>query len=365
MSKPIESYALIGDGESAALVGRDGSIDWLCWPRFDDEACLCAILGTEEHGHWLLAPEAAAIETVRRYRGESLILETDIRTGDGVVRITDFMPVRDGSPALVRIIQGLAGTVRINHELRLRFGYGQVPPWCEPREDGMAAVVGPDRVRFRSSVPIRIENARALATFDLREGDRHTFVLSHGTSTSGDPAGFETDAALSATQQRWESWIARFDSSRTLCPTAVKRSLLTLKALVHQRTGGLVAAPTTSLPEAPAGGMNWDYRFCWLRDATFTLSAFLNAGFEGEARAWRDWLLRAVAGAPDKMRIMYRVDGARHLEEWTVDALPGYRGARPVRAGNAASSQHQIDVYGEVLDCLDLARQVGIEVTDH
>lgn len=364
MSKPIESYALIGDGQTAALVARDGSIDWLCWPDFDSDACLCALLGEDENGRWLVAPREPA-DVERRYRGDTLVLETTFRTDAGSVRVTDFMPIRGRHSELVRIVEGLSGAVAMAFELRLRFDYGALSPWCETRADGAVATVGQHRVVLRGPDPVTLVDGRIEANFTLRAGETRAFVLTCTASWDPEPEPIDAQAALRATLAHWEGWIGRFDAGRTRWPDAVKRSLLTLKAMVHQRSGGLIAAPTTSLPEAPAGDMNWDYRYSWLRDSTFTLGAFINAGFHDEATAWRDWLLRAIAGAPDAMRIMYRVDGSRHLDEWTVDALPGYREARPVRIGNAASTQVQIDVYGEVLDTLALARRAGIPATRH
>ncbi|MCJ2065401.1 glycoside hydrolase family 15 protein [Methylobacterium sp. J-088] len=364
MSKPIEDYALIGDGQTAALVARDGSIDWLCWPDFDSDACLCALLGEAENGRWLIAPHEPA-DVERRYRGDTLVLETTFRTDEGSVRVTDFMPIRGRHSDLVRIVEGMSGSVAMAFELRLRFDYGALPPWCETRADGAVATVGQHRIILRGAAPVTLVAGRIEAGFTVHAGETRAFVLTCTASWDLEPEPIDARAALEATLVHWERWIGRFDAGRTNWPDAVKRSLLTLKAMVHQRSGGLIAAPTTSLPEAPAGDMNWDYRYSWLRDATFTLGAFINAGYHEEATAWRDWLLRAIAGAPDEMRIMYRVDGSRHLDEWTVDALPGYREARPVRIGNAASTQVQIDVYGEVLDTLALARRAGIPASEH
>ena len=363
MSNPIEDYALIGDGETAALVSRTGSVDWLCWPRFDDDACFAALLGTPEHGRWLIAPAGTIRATQRRYQHDTLVVETDLETEDGAVRLIDFMPPREDVAALVRIVVGLRGKVAMRSELRLRFDYGSLAPWCEAIESGVVAKVGPDLVVLRAPVPIRLHEHYQEAVFEVSEGERVAFVMSYGPSTQPVPAPLDAEAALAATQGYWREWIGRFDDAKTRWPAEVRRSLITLKAMIHRPSGGLVAAPTTSLPEAPGGQMNWDYRYCWLRDATFTLGALLNAGYHEEAAAWRDWLLRAIAGAPERMRIMYRVDGARHLSEWEVDTLPGYRYASPVRIGNAASTQHQIDVYGEVLDCLALARQGGLEAS--
>ncbi len=360
MSHPIEDYALLGDGEAAALLSRDGSIDWLCWPRFDDDACFAALLGTEENGHWSLAPVAPVIQRNRRYQDDTLVMETDLATAGGAIRITDFMPMRKGASALVRIVDGLRGTMRMRCELRLRFDYGALPPWLEASGDDVVAKVGPDLVVLRAPVELAIEAGAVVAEFDVSEGDRRAFVLSYGEAHEPPPPPIDAAVALAATQAFWRRWIGRFDDGRTDWPVLVRRSLITLKALIHAPTGGLIAAPTTSLPEAPGGELNWDYRYCWLRDASFTLCALLNAGFHEEAAAWRDWLLRALAGAPERLRIMYRVDGSRHLSEWTVDTLPGYRYARPIRIGNAASTQHQIDVFGEVLDALAMARRGGV-----
>ncbi len=360
MSTPIEDYALIGDGETAALVSRSGSVDWLCWPRFDDDACFAALLGTPEHGCWQISPTAAVTATSRRYQHDTLIVETDLETADGAVRLIDFMPARQTFSSLVRIVVGLRGSVAVRSELRLRFDYGALPPWCEATQDGAVAKVGPDLVVLRAPVPVEVHQHCQDCTLTVAAGERHAFVLSYGPATQPVPGPIDAEQALVATQLYWREWIDRFDDAKTQWPEVVRRSLITLRAMIHRPSGGLVAAPTTSLPEAPGGSMNWDYRYCWLRDATFTLGALLNAGFHEEATAWRDWLLRAIAGSPERMRIMYRVDGARHLNEWTVDSLPGYRYASPVRVGNAASTQHQIDVYGEVLDCLQLRAPRGI-----
>ena len=373
MSSPIEDYALIGDGQTAALVNRNGSIDWLCWPRFDSDACFSALLGVENNGRWSIATSPAIVSTNRRYKEDTLVLETDMETPDGTVRLTDFMPIRKGDlSAIVRIVEGLSGSVGMTMDLRLRFDYGSLPPWCEATNDGVTARIGSEQVVLTAPVPVRLQGDRIIADFAVPAGGRLAFVLSYSAIRDGavgagvsSPERLDPETALEDTRRYWLNWIGRFDTTRTRWPTVVKRSLITLRAMVHQETGGLVAAPTTSLPEEPAGALNWDYRYCWLRDATFTLGAFVNAGFIEEATHWRDWLLRAIAGSADRMRIMYRLDGSRHLSEWEVGSLPGYRGARPVRIGNAASNQHQIDVYGEVLDCLDLARRAGIAITPH
>jgi len=363
MSRPIEDYALIGDGQTAALVGLHGGVDWLCWPRFDNDACFAALLGTPEHGCWQLSPTAPILATNRRYQPDTLIVETDMETPDGAVRLIDFMPEGQSCSSVVRIVVGLRGSVAMRCELRLRFDYGSLPPWCEAIEAGFVARVGPDLLVLRAAVPIHIEEDYQSAEFTVVAGQRQEFVLSCGLATQPVPVAIDAEKALLATQRASREWISRFDDTKTKWPAAVRRSLITLRAMIYRPSGGLVAAPTTSLPEAPGGDMNWDYRYCWLRDATFTMSALLNAGFHQEATDWRHWLLRAIAGTPGRMRIMYRVDGSRHLAEWTVDTLPGYDYSRPVRVGNAASTQHQLDVYGEVLDCLSLARKGGLLVS--
>ena len=365
VSTPLEDYALISDGETAALVSRDGSIDWLCWPRFDSAACFAALLGKPEHGRWLIGladpdtnvPRRAA---TRRYQQDTLVMETNLVVAGGSVRLIDFMPIREDVAALVRIVEGVEGTCRLRMDLRLRFDYGTMLPWTEATEDGFVATVGSDRVVLHAPVPLQVHNHAAEALFSVAAGQRLVFVLQHNDATRAKPPRLDAEIALIRTQAFWRDWIGRFDASKTRWPDAVRRSLLTLKAMIHRPTGGLVAAPTTSLPEAPGGAMNWDYRYCWLRDSTFTLGALINAGYHEEARSWRDWLLRAIGGSPEKMRIMYRVDGDRRLDEWTVSGLPGYRYALPVRIGNAASTQLQIDVWGEVLDTLHLADQAGL-----
>jgi GH15 family glucan-1,4-alpha-glucosidase len=365
MSSPIEDYALIGDGQTAALVNRNGSIDWLCWPQFDSDACFCALLGTAENGRWLIAPKEPVTALTRRYEPDTLVLETDMVTATGAVRITDFMPIRDGhASAIVRIVSGGSGRVPMQLDLRPRFDYGTLPPWFEPTDDGVMATCGSHRLIIISPLPLQVADDAAFATFSIAEGEVLVFVLQYAVAEKPRPAQFDAYQALDETRFYWLDWISRFDAGSSKWPEIVKRSLITLRAMVHFETGGLIAAPTTSLPELAGGDMNWDYRYCWLRDSTFTLWAFLNAGFTEEAEKWRDWLLRALAGSPDNIRIMYRLNGSRHLDEWVADSLPGYRFARPVRIGNAAATQRQIDVYGEVIDCLSLARRVGIEVTE-
>lgn len=364
MGRHIEDYGLIGDGETAALVGRDGAIDWLCWPRFDSDACLSALLGTQEHGRWRIAPAAPARST-RRYQDDTLVLETDFETGDGAtVRFTDFMPIRDGASALVRIVEGVRGTAQMRLEFNPRFDYGSIPPWIENEDGAAVARAGPNLIVLRAPVPLDIRRHEVVADFSVSEGERHAFTLAYGDSFQPPPGPLDAGRCLAETQSYWRDWIGRFDR-KTDWPGAVRRSLITLKAMIHRPTGGIVAAPTTSLPELPGGAMNWDYRYCWLRDATFSLSALINAGFEEEAVAWRDWLLRAVAGAPERIRTMYRADGSRRLEEWTADWLPGFRWSPPVRIANDAVAQLQLDIYGELLDTLHLAAKAGMGRSAH
>lgn len=363
MSARLEDYAMIGDGETAALVRRNGAIDWLCWPRFDSDACFAALLGEERNGCWKIAPIDESAVITRRYQTDTLVLETDFETGSGAVRVIDFMPMRERHSVVARIVVGLRGTVRLRSSLVLRFNYGAISPWIDFRDDCVVAEIGPDRIVFRAPVPLAGEAGGVEAVFEVQAGRRLAFSLAHGQSSDKAPQAIDAEAALTGTRDYWRDWIGRF-TKETEWPDAVRRSLITLRALIYRPSGALVAAPTTSLPEIPGGQSNWDYRFCWLRDATFTLTALLNAGYTDEARTWRDWILRAIAGEPDQMRIMYRVDGARHIPEWTVPWLRGYDWASPVRVGNAASTQHQADVYGEVIDAFHLAARAGIERTE-
>lgn len=361
-SKPIEDYALIGDGHTVALVARDGAIDWLCWPRFDSDACLSALLGTEEHGTWRIAPAGPATVT-RRYAGDDLVLRTEFAAAEGRLVLTDFMPIRsDGVSALVRRLEVLEGQVGVDVLLRLRFGYGEMPPWWEQNEDGLVGEAGPDTVMLRGP-GLSLDGEVVRARLTLRAGERADYVLQHGRPEAEAPRPIDPAAAQVETERWWRDWIGRFGKP-TDWPVTVKRSLLTLRALTYLPTGGIIAAPTLGLPEKPGGKMNWDYRYCWLRDSTFTLTALLNAGFHAEAEAWQQWLFRAIAGAPDKMRIMYRVDGGRHIEERTVEHLPGWGDAKPVRVGNAAAGQRQLDVYGEMLDSARLCQRAGIGRTE-
>jgi GH15 family glucan-1,4-alpha-glucosidase len=360
----LENYGIIGDGESAALISRDGSVDWLCWPRFDSDACFAALLGRERRGYWRLAPQGQYACTDWRYRRDTMLLETEFAVGGGRMRVLDFMPVRSRHPTLVRQAIGVEGEVRCRMEMRLRFDYGLVPPWPELQDRRYVGRVGPDLMVLHSGVPLTLNGQDPLAEFTIREGQTVSFVLRFGDSKSEPPPPIDVGEAIEKTERYWRDWIARFDK-RTDWPEAVRRSLLTLKALINNPTGGIVAAPTTSLPEIPSGSYNWDYRYCWLRDSTFTLAALLNAGYTKEAQAWRDWILRAIAGSPENIQIMYRIDGARELTEWNVDWLDGYEWSKPVRIGNLASRQRQLDVYGELIDAFSLADRAGIERTEH
>src|SRR5262245_32002774 len=363
MPSRIEDYALIGDCETAALVARDGSIDWLCWPRFDSPACFAALLGTPDNGRWQIAPAGRIKSIERQYIDESLVLETSFLTDEGEATIIDFMPPRareedtDVSD-LVRLVTCRRGKVAMEMELILRFDYGHAVPWVEKLSDGsgISGVAGPDRVILRSSVPVRGKDKRTVAAFTVKEGDTVTFVLTHLASHLDIPLALDPTAARKSTLKLWRDWSSQCNYEGQW-HEAVRRSLITLKALTYQPTGGIVAAPTTSLPEKIGGVRNWDYRFCWLRDATLTLLALMHTGYHQEANDWRKWLLRAVAGNPDQMQIMYGLAGERRLVEWQCDWLSGYEGSKPVRLGNAAVEQLQLDVYGEVMDALYQARQ--------
>jgi GH15 family glucan-1,4-alpha-glucosidase len=360
MALPIENYALIGDCHTAALIGTDGSMDWLCFPRFDSSACFAALLGGPEQGRWLLAPAAKVKSVHRRYRRDSLILETDFPTSRGSVRVIDFMPVSDERWDVVRIVQGLSGTVALRMELVVRFDYGSIIPWVRRSGKLLLMTAGPDTLELAASVAVEGQNMKTVAEFSVRKGKRETFVLNYRPSHFATRPAIDAGKALKHTAGRWHKWASRC-RYKGRWRDSVQRSLITLKALTYHPSGGLVAAPTTSLPEEPGGVRNWDYRYCWLRDATFALNALLLAGYDEEASAWREWLLRAVAGSPDDLQIVYGVTGARRLEEIELSWLSGYEGSKPVRIGNAASKQCQLDVYGEVMDCLHLARAAGME----
>ena len=361
MSKPLESYALIGDCETAALVSHDGSIDWLCWPRFDSGACFAALLGTRMHGRWLLAARDPEARVTRRYRSKSLVLETRIETRGGAAVVIDFMPPRGKNADVVRIVRGVRGHVEMDTELILRFDYGSTVPWVNRLPDGtFRAIAGPDMVVVRTPVELHGKDLTTVARFVVKKGDSVPFVMTHGPSHLPAPKKIDPEQALRETEAFWQDWVAQ-SRVRGKWAGAVTRSLITLKALTYAPTGGLVAAPTTSLPEHLGGVRNWDYRFCWLRDATITLLALMNAGYYDEARAWRDWLLRAGAGSPSQLQIMYGLAGERRLTEYEIEWLPGYERSRPVRIGNAAHGQLQLDVYGEVIDALHQARRGGIK----
>ena len=366
MSKPIEDYALIGDTETAALVARDGSIDWLCLPRFDSGSCLAALLGDEAHGRWQIAPNGGSKTVRRQYRPGTLILETEMETeGGGTVRVIDTMPIRgrDGgnNADVVRIVEGVRGRVDMRMDLTIRFDYGHLLPWVTRYDnDHLLAVGGPDALSLTTPVETHGENLTTIAEFVVSKGDKVPFVLTWHPSHLPEPSPINPAEAIEDTEKWWREWTDA-SSYEGEWQDPVHRSLITLKALTYAPTGGIVAAPTTSLPETLGGARNWDYRFVWLRDATFTLQALMMAGHRREALAWRDWLLRAVAGDPDDLQIMYGVAGERRLPELELGWLPGYEGSRPVRTGNAAHQQIQVDVYGELMDAIYTARRMGMK----
>jgi GH15 family glucan-1,4-alpha-glucosidase len=366
MALRIEDYALIGDLHTAALVGRDGSIDWLCLPRFDSGACFAALLGSAEHGRWQLAPNAPVQAVQRAYRGETLVLETEFQVkGGGAVRVIDCMPLEHKHSSIVRIVEGIRERVPMRMELVMRFDYGSVVPWVRRRrEGGFTALAGPDALVFHSDAAFYSKDFRTVAEFTVSPGERVPFTISYFPSHKSAPSTPDPEQAVEASERLWREWCGRcqYDGQWR---DAVMRSLITLKALTYAPTGGIVAAPTTSLPEQPGGVRNWDYRYCWLRDATFTLYALLAAGYEDEACAWREWLLRAAAGRAEDLKILYGLAGERRLSEIELDWLPGYEGAKPVRIGNAASDQFQLDVYGEVMDMLHVARTHGLPSREH
>jgi GH15 family glucan-1,4-alpha-glucosidase len=360
MALRIEDYALIGDTHTSALVGIDGSIDWLCLPRFDSSACFASLLGTEENGFWDLAPAGPPIRTTRRYRPATLVLETDFETAEGAVRIVDCMPSRETNPRLVRLVQGLKGTVPMRTRFKPRFDYGKTRPWVGGGEGIVTAGAGPETLELRGDVPLRAVGDHHAAEFAVDAGDTTAFVLTWHSSWEDPPDRIDATAAVEGTDAWWREWSSR-STYRGGWPDVVQRSLITLKALTYQPTGGVVAAPTTSLPEFLGGVRNWDYRFCWLRDAALTLDALMAAGYVDEATRWRDWVVRAVAGDPEDLQIMYGIAGERRLEEYELDWLTGYEGSAPVRVGNAASGQLQLDVYGELTDAVYRARQLGMQ----
>jgi GH15 family glucan-1,4-alpha-glucosidase len=356
----IEDYALIGDCETAALVGRDGSIDWLCWPRFDSDACFAALLGTPDHGRWLIAAKDGTARITRRYQPNTLILETRFESDEGAATLVDFMCGHQTGSSIVRLIIGERGRITMRTELVIRFGYGATVPWMTKLDDGVRrAVAGPDMAVLRTTAPLHGEDFKTVGEFTVRAGETVPFTLTYVPSHLPVPAAENPLEQLRATQQFWLDWTAKSRVSGPWTDT-VNRSLITLKALTYAPTGGMVAAPTTSLPEHIGGPRNWDYRFCWLRDATLTLLALMNAGYLEEAQAWREWLLRAAAGNPNQLQIMYGIAGERRLTEWEVSWLPGYDKSSPVRVGNAAHTQLQLDVYGELMDALHHARHGGL-----
>jgi len=357
MSTPLEDYALLGDRRTAALVGRDGSIDWWCVPRFDSGACFAALLGTAEHGRFLLAPVGAG-EIERHYRPQSLVLETEHATPTGTVRVTDCLATRTAQPCLVRVVEGLSGRTTMQFELVMRFDYGAIVPWVRRRQDGLTAIAGPDGLRLRTPIAISGEDLRTVATFEVGAGDRVPFVLEWFPSHAPPDATPSASAILNETDDEWRAWSAQcvFQGPHH---DEVVRSLLTLECLTYEPTGGVVAAPTTSLAETIGGTRNWDYRYCWMRDATLALQALLVGGYREEAARFRQWVLRAVAGDPERLQIMYGVSGERRLTELTLDWLPGWEGSRPVRIGNAAHAQLQLDVYGELADVMWQAARAG------
>ena len=359
----IEDYGLIGDLETAALVSRDGAIDWLCLPRFDSGALFAALLGSSENGHWTIQPAGEFRSTSRRYRDDTLVLETELETDSGAVRLVDFMPPRETNPDLVRIVEGVRGRVEMRMELVIRFDYGSIVPWVRNLDGTLVAIAGPDAVVLRTPVEHEGRDLRTIASFTVAEGDRVPFVLRWFPSNEPPPEPVDPEEALAATIEFWEHWTETC-SYRGRWHEAVHRSVLTLKALTYAPTGGIVAAPTTSLPEWVGSVRNWDYRYCWLRDATLTLLALIRAGYTEEASAWRDWLLRAIAGSPEDLQIMYGVAGERRLTEFELPWLGGYEGSRPVRVGNGASGQRQLDVYGEVIDALYQSRRHGLVASD-
>jgi GH15 family glucan-1,4-alpha-glucosidase len=363
MTLRIENYALIGDCKTAALVGRDGSIDWLCWPRFDSAACFAALLGTAEHGRWLIAPKQPPVAVSRRYRPGTLVLETEFQTETGSAVVTDFMPLGEGAHVL-RIVMGRTGRVDFRTEFVVRFDYGSTVPWVSRLNDGaISAVAGPERLVLRTPVALSGEDLSTVGEFTVKSDESTPFALSYGLSFQSPPRSIDPFEMLEATETSWRGWS---DRCPDVCPwtDAVKRSLITLKALTYAPTGGIVAAATTSLPEQLGGVRNWDYRYCWLRDATFTLQAFMHLGYYDEAQAWRDWIIRAVAGSPDQIQIMYGVGGERWLPELIVPWLPGYENSYPVRIGNGAHRQLQIDVFGEVVDAMTQALKGGMDIPE-
>lgn len=365
MVRPIEDYGLIGDGATAALVSRDGEIDWFCAPRFDSGACFAALLGDEENGRWRIGPSDAGWRVTRAYRRATLVLDTEFARGGNRIRLTDFMPWGSAHPTIIRIVTGLSGTAELRLDLAARFDYGLLPPWQEqPDERTALAVLGPDRLALHASVPLRLHQDRIEAVFTVAPGETRSFILVHSSPIHHLPPPPDPAGALAATEAFWREWVGRA-SHRSLWPEATETSLVVLRALLHRDTGALIAAPTSSLPEVIGGERNYDYRYCWVRDASFTVSALLNAGYHQEAIAWRDWMLRALGRDVSKLRIMYRLDGGRHINEWQIKWLAGYERSCPVNMGNAAADQEQLDVAGELIEAMNLMRRAGIAPTAH
>jgi GH15 family glucan-1,4-alpha-glucosidase len=361
----IEDYAFLSDTQTGALVSSDGCVDWLCFPRFDSPACFASLLGEKENGHWRFYPDEEVSATRRRYRGDTLILETEIETESGAVRLIDFMPPRGENPDIIRIIEGLSGEVPMRMELIIRFDYGQIVPWVRTRKryEGLEAIAGPDALILRTPIQTYGKDLTTIAEFTVAKGDRLPFVLTWFASHTEPPRKINAEHALRDTEKYWSDWARQFQSKGEW-RDAVVRSLITLKGLTYAPTGGLVAALTTSLPEEIGGVRNWDYRFCWLRDAALILLALLQSGYREEARSWREWLLRAIAGSPAQMQAIYGVSGERRLDEFEVPWLSGYENSRPVRIGNAASHQFQLDVYGEVLAAAGQAHDAGLKMSE-
>jgi GH15 family glucan-1,4-alpha-glucosidase len=357
MSQPIEDYAMIGDLHSSAIVGRDGSIDWLCLPHFDSSACFARLLGTDDHGFWKIAPTSPVTATRRKYRDGTLVLDTELDTAEGTIRITDCMPIREDHPQVVRLVEGVRGAVPFRMELCVRFDYGEAIPWVSRNDNLLTATAGPDAVALWTRAKTHGESLRTVSELTVREGEQVPYVLTWFPSHQSPPRPQDPWYTVASTEAWWQAWSSAC-TYRGEYAGAVLRSLITLKALTYEPTGGIVAAATTSLPEALGGNRNWDYRYCWLRDATLTLESLMRGGYHAEAMAWRDWLLRAAAGDVSKLQIMYGAAGERRLDEWEVDWLPGYEGSAPVRIGNAAAGQYQLDVYGEVMSALYSASQV-------
>ena len=366
MACKIEDYALIGDCQTAALVGRNGSIDWLCFPNFDSSACFAALLGDSENGRWLISPSAEIRSCRRAYRGDTLILETEFETDQGGVRLIDFMPLRDANPDIIRVVEGTRGEVTMHMDLVIRFDYGSIVPWVRKFDGGILATGGPDTIYCRSDATLKGEDLHTVSDFSVREGQTVSFTLTWSPTHAieSEPPAIDWKKSLGETEDFWTEWAGRC-TYQGRNREAVLRSLVTLKALTFLPTGAIVAAPTTSLPEFLGGTRNWDYRFCWVRDSTFTLYALMIGGYSEEAEAWRRWLLAAVAGTPSKLQIMYGLDGRRRLREWEVDWLKGYEGSSPVRVGNAAHAQFQLDVFGEIMDTMQLAYRAGATPSEY